>query len=205
MLVIEIPPSFTAVHILILAIVTTTSSSPSTSINRAIHALNRIPLLPVRARMTFRPDLPSSIAHRIAIVIRTRVVLHHHLQISLPKHSIRAPEIRLRLPQRHRSHAQRLGLLAPKPLGNLDFDITQAQLALLALASLDVGIAAFLRPARAALEAAVPVVADEGFALVFLGGAVGVHVVDVREVGEELGLGEVQGVGDVEEGGAPLI
>ena len=35
--------------------------------------------------------------------------------------------------------------------------------------------------------------ADEGFAFVFLGRAVGVDVVDVGEVGEELGLGEVEG------------
>ncbi len=46
---------------------------------------------------------------------------------------------------------------------------------------------------------------DKGLALVFLCRAVGVDVVDVREVSEELGGCEVQGLEDIEEGGAPGV
>lgn len=48
-----------------------------------------------------------------------------------------------------------------------------------------VRVVGFGGPGRAAFESAVPVVRDEGFALVALCGAVGVDVVDVGKVGSE--------------------
>lgn len=69
--------------------------------------------------------------------------------------------------------------------GDLDLDVAQVSLAGDALALLFVRVVRLRGPRWAALEPAVPVVRDEGFALVSLRRAVGVDVVDVGEVGLE--------------------
>lgn len=76
-------------------------------------------------------------------------------------------------------------LRAVKVLGDLDLDIAEVALAGYALPFLLVGVCRFLGTGWSAFETAVPVVGYEAFALVALGRAVRVHVVDVREVGLE--------------------
>lgn len=68
---------------------------------------------------------------------------------------------------------------------DFDLDIAEVALAGCALALLFVWVAGLGGSGWAALEAAVPVVRDEELAFVFLGGAVGVDIVDVGEVGLE--------------------
>jgi hypothetical protein len=65
-----------------------------------------------------------------------------------------------------------------------DFDLDVAEVALpgYTFALLFVGVVGLGRAGGSAFEAAVVVVRDEGLLLVVLGGAVGVDVVDVREV-----------------------
>lgn len=83
---------------------------------------------------------------------------------------------------RYSSHA-----VPGEVLGDFDLDIAEVSLAGGAFALLFVRVVGFGGSGRAAFESAVPVVGDEGFALVALCGAVGVDVVDVREVGSESG------------------
>ena len=67
-------------------------------------------------------------------------------------------------------------------LSDLNLHITQISLSRRSLPFLLRGVLGFWSPRRAAFKAAVPVMTNEGLALVFLGGAVGVYVVNVWEV-----------------------
>lgn len=82
-------------------------------------------------------------------------------------------------------------------LRNLNLHITEIPLPRRPLPLLLPGIITLRCPRWTAFESTVPVVRYEGLAFVFLGGAVGVYVVDVGEVGMvsarhagQLGLGE---------------
>lgn len=84
--------------------------------------------------------------------------------------------LQLRLQTRRRVHR------AGEVFCNLDLDVAEVALARDAFAFLLVRVVRFRGSGGPALEAAVPVVRDERLAFVFLGGAVGVDVVDVGEV-----------------------
>lgn len=96
-------------------------------------------------------------------------------------------------------------LFLVKELGDLDLDIAEIALAGDSFPFLLFGIGRLFCAWRAALEAAVPVVRNEALALVSLGGAVRVDVVDVRKVGLELVLGQGDCVVDVEQALPPLV
>ena len=87
---------------------------------------------------------------------------------------------------------------------DFNLDIAQVPLSGCTPALLLIRITAFGSPRWSALEPAIPVVADERFALVLLGAAVRVDIVDVREVRLKLFFGKCDGLIDVEETFAPL-
>lgn len=74
---------------------------------------------------------------------------------------------------------------AREVLCDFDLDVAQVELARDAVAALLGWVVGLFGARRAALEAAVPVVGDEGLLLVVLGRAVGVDVVYVWKVGFE--------------------
>lgn len=91
----------------------------------------------------------------------------------------------LLLGTRTRTSNMHLRHRAREVLGDLDLDVAEIPLPCGPVALLLVRVVGLGRPRGPALQPAVPVVRDEGFALVALRGAVRVDVVDVREVGLE--------------------
>lgn len=69
-----------------------------------------------------------------------------------------------------------------KVLGDFDLHIAKISLACYPLALLLVRIVRLGRPRCASLQSAVPIVRSKWFALVPLGGAVGVDIIYVREI-----------------------
>lgn len=67
-------------------------------------------------------------------------------------------------------------------LGDLDLDVAEVAFSGSALALLLIGIVGLGRSRRASLESAVPVVRDEGLALVALCGTVRVDIIHMREI-----------------------
>ena len=96
------------------------------------------------------------------------------------------------------------GCCAGKVFGDFDLDITQVSFSGCASAFLLVRIATFGCTGGSAFEPAIPVMANERLALVLLGAAVRVDVVDVGKVYLELFLCKRDSVVDVEQSFAPL-
>lgn len=166
--------------------------------HKALHAILLNLVAPLQ-RMAMRPG------HAVALAIPPVAIHPLDGPEALPGMHHRVARRAGRNRRRHVAVQRGLGPGIGKVLGDFDLDVAQVALARAALALLLAGVVRLGRPRRAALHAAVPVVRDEGLALVALRRAVRVDVVDVREVRLELLVREDDDVVDVEESLAPCL